>query len=203
MERLLPHDTVYNARYFEFVDREAMASAPGIVRHLVEQFAPSSVMDVGCGTGAVLAELRSAGVSTHMGLEYAEAALEYCRSRGLTVRKFDLEATDEPALPASLDLVISLEVAEHLPARVAGRFVALLTRAGAPVVLTAAPPGQGGTDHVNEQPRAYWVALFRAHGFDFDVETTAALSAGWKAAGATWWYHQNVMVFRPVRPTAT
>jgi SAM-dependent methyltransferase len=198
IERLLPHDFIYNDGYFTFVDREAVASAPGIVEHLVRHFSPRSVLDVGCGTGAMLAEFRQSGVSRLCGLEYAEAALARCLARGLDVRKFDLETDRNPDLPQTFDLVVSFEVAEHLPSSAARAFVSLLSAFRAPVVLTAAPPGQGGTDHVNEQPRTYWVDLFRDHSMDLDENTSAELSSSWKASGVTWWYHQNVMVFRPL-----
>ncbi len=197
INRVLPHDLVYDDEYFASIDQDSSASAPGIVAHLVDKFGPQSVLDVGCGTGAILAEFGKTGIVRLHGLEYAEAALAYCRTRQLDVHKFDLEANADAALPSSLDLVISLEVAEHLPAAIASKFVALLAKPRAPVVLTAAPPGQGGTDHVNEQPKEYWVALFKSQEMDLDTETTQALASGWKLSGVTWWYHQNVMVFRP------
>jgi hypothetical protein len=47
------------------------------------------VIDVGCGTGALLEVLKDYGC-TCLGLEYSEAGLKMCRSRGLDVRKFDI-----------------------------------------------------------------------------------------------------------------
>ena len=33
------------------------------------------------------------------------------------------------------------------------------------MLFSAAVPGQGGENHVNEQPLAYWRAIFREHGY--------------------------------------
>jgi hypothetical protein len=56
-------------------------------------------------------------------------------------------------------------VAEHLPAAAARTFVATLTRHSSLVLFSAAPPGQGGAHHVNEQPYGYWRDLFAERGY--------------------------------------
>ena len=48
------------------------------------------------------------------------------------------------------DLVVSLEVAEHLPSECAETFVDSLTGLGPIVLFSAAIPHQGGTNHANE-----------------------------------------------------
>ncbi len=63
------------------------------------------------------------------------------------------------------DLAISVEVAEHLPPERATSFIADLTAFAPLVLFSAAIPGQGGTDHVNEQWPGYWSRLFAAHGY--------------------------------------
>jgi 2-polyprenyl-3-methyl-5-hydroxy-6-metoxy-1,4-benzoquinol methylase len=119
------------------------------------------VFDVGCGTGALLASLSRRECRVE-GLEYSAEALAYCRRRGLIVHKFDLERDAAEALPTHnrWDTVISMEVAEHLPPWAADRFLDLLSHLGDTIVFTAAAVGQGGTDHVNERPRSYWIKGF-------------------------------------------
>jgi hypothetical protein len=65
----------------------------------------------------------------------------------------------------TFDLVLCIEVAEHLPARRADSFVADLCRLGPVVVFSAAVPGQGGYGHVNEQWPAYWFTPFESAGY--------------------------------------
>jgi SAM-dependent methyltransferase len=188
------HDELYDAPYFEALDRQARISAPAIAESIVEDFSPACVLDVGCGTGALLMELRARGVMAD-GLEYSEAALSLCESRGLTVRRLDLEQTIPRDLGCGYDVVVSMEVAEHLPAKIADRFVALLARSERTVVFTAAVPGQGGSDHVNEQPHAYWIAKFADHGFRHDGERSERWRVRWRDRTVSWYYTQNVMIF--------
>lgn len=197
LRRFLPHNVIYDQRYFQYIDREASASAEGIVRGLVTRFAPSAVLDVGCGTGAMLHRLREAGVKRVVGLEYAAAALDVCESRGLEVHKFDLESNESLQFECGFDLVMSMEVAEHLPPEVAPRYAALLADQKATLVMTAASPGQGGTDHVNEQPQSYWIELLSVHGMRYSASHSDWMRREWERAGVTAWYHQNVMVFLP------
>jgi hypothetical protein len=128
-------------------------------------------------------------------LECSEAGLAQCRAKGLEVRAFDLER--DRLLPPrdGFDVVISTEVAEHLPERVADAFVDALASQGDVIVFTAATPGQGGLDHVNEQPHSYWIAKFATRGLAFDEATSLRWRAAWRNRTATW-YADNLMLFR-------
>ena len=89
--RLPPsHDDEYDAHYYEMVDRTASESSAVIGTSIVRELAPTRVVDVGCGTGALLAALREYGVEC-AGLEYSRVGLAYCRRRSLSVARFDLE----------------------------------------------------------------------------------------------------------------
>ena len=59
------------------------------------------------------------------------------------------------------DLVMCMEVAEHLPHARAPSLVAELTSLSDAVLFSAAVPFQYGTNHVNEQWPEYWSILFR------------------------------------------
>lgn len=192
--RYASHDELYNAPYFAGVDKHARQSAPVMADSIVEDLAPAHVLDVGCGTGALLAELAARGVAAS-GLEYSTAALEYCRTRGLDVQQVNLEEQVPLHLADDCDVTVSMEVAEHLPGEAADGFVRLLCRAQRAVVFTAATPGQGGSDHVNEQPAGYWIAKFARQGFTYDDDRSQRWRARWHARGVTWWYARNVMVF--------
>jgi hypothetical protein len=49
------------------------------------------------------------------------------------------------------DLALCLEVAEHLPAAAGDSLVRRLASVGARILFSAAIPGQGGRNHVNEK----------------------------------------------------
>ena len=69
-------------------------------------------VDVGCGTGVMLQEF-PAGWGSVTGCDFSELALTYCRRRGIR----DLVRCDATRLPFpsdSIDLVLALDVVEHL-----------------------------------------------------------------------------------------
>ena len=196
LERRAAPDELYDERYYDDIDPFMLVSAPAISRSIRREFEPQSVIDVGCGAGALLASLEEAGV-TCVGFDYAEAALERCRRSGLTVRRLDIQRDSIP--PDRAGVVVSTEVAEHLDRESADRFVELLTTLAPIAVVTAALPGQGGTDHVNEQPSEYWIEKFEARGFAFDGDLSTRLRAEWRDAGVEEFLCSSLMIFRDQR----
>lgn len=194
--RVLGHDGIYSDEYYEHtVEGPAVRSSGTIADSIVTDLKPARVVDVGCGTGALLDALRSRGCEV-FGLEYSEAGLKFCRSRNLDVAKFDLER-DTLDDGRTFDAAVSMEVAEHLPEHIADRYVDLLTRLAPVIVFTAAPPGQGGEDHVNEQPPEYWITKFRDRAFEQDTKLSGQWRESWRASDQVEnWYFQNLMIFR-------
>jgi SAM-dependent methyltransferase len=166
------------------------ASARKILGILFERFEPASVLDIGCGLGTWLAVARELGVKDVFGVDgdwLDNATLDI---EPAAVRRVDLE--QGVALERRFDLVISLEVAEHLHERAADSFVSSLARHGDVVLFSAAIPFQGGHHHVNEQFPDYWVERFAAHGhrvLDFVRPRI------WTDTDVLWWLRQNVLVF--------
>jgi SAM-dependent methyltransferase len=188
------HQETYDAEYYEFIESTAVYSQNPMANSIVRDLAPRTVLDLGCGTGALLEALRGRKVKV-AGLEFSDAALAYCKKRRLRVRKFDIARHDLPRKLWRRDVALSFEVAEHLPPELADRFVETLTAASETVVFSAATPGQGGTDHVNEQPHEYWIDKMQALGFRMDEDLTRRWRDEWRGCTANW-YHMNVMVFR-------
>jgi cyclopropane fatty-acyl-phospholipid synthase-like methyltransferase len=188
------HQEIYDAKYYDFVDEAAIWSRNAMADAIVRDLAPRTALDVGCGSGALLEALRDRAVEV-TGLEYSDAGIEHCARRGLPVYKFDIRRSRLPKTWQKFDVVISFEVAEHLAPSLADRYVKLLSRAGDTIVLSAATPGQGGTNHFNEQPHDYWIQKMARRGLEIDLDTSLRWRAEWQGKTATW-YQDNVMVFR-------
>ena len=153
----------YDASFFEYVNVSARAAAERIVPLLQQQLLPASVLDVGCGQGAWLAVWQSHGVQDVVGVDGSYVD----RSRLLFApeRFYAHDLQQGFALGRSFSLVQCLEVAEHLPASSAAPLIDSLVRHGEVIVFSAAPPGQGGHDHVNERSYDYWRELFFRRGY--------------------------------------
>ena len=89
------------------------------------------------------------------------------------------------------DLVISLEVAEHLSPEASDGFVESLTRHGDVILFGAAIPGQRGENHVCERWPGYWVEKLERHGYRV-LDVLRPLF--WDDPGVVWWYKQNMLL---------
>jgi SAM-dependent methyltransferase len=183
-------DVRYTTDFFVERSGASISSARIVVPIVMELIRPRSVIDVGCGIGTWLAVIAEHGVRDYVGIDgdYVD------RSQLLIPR--DLFISRNLAEPVELnrhfDLAVSLEVGEHLPAAAARGFVRSLSRLAPAVLFSAAPPGQGGTYHINEQWPSYWAALFEEHDF---VAVDALRPRIWSRKDVAWWYRQNMLVF--------
>ncbi len=90
------------------------------------------------------------------------------------------------------DIAISVECAEHLEKRYADTFVDNICRHADIIMFGAAIPGQGGVEHVNEQPQSYWIRKFRDRDYKcYDVIRPRF----WNDEDIECWYRQNTFLF--------
>jgi SAM-dependent methyltransferase len=99
---------------------------------------PGRVLDVGAGTGRMLAELRKLGWRA-AGVDGETEAAAFCRRRGVAVALAELGAGQLPFARGRFDLVLALDVLEHLPDDGAAlKEMARVTRPGG-IVLVSVP----------------------------------------------------------------
>lgn len=152
---------------------------------------PESVTDLGCGDGASLRWFREAGAKSLVGVD-PFGPDDWSRGIGLHVRR---DLTQPFDLGKKAELVVCVEVAEHLAEEHADTLVENLVRHGDRILFSAAPPGQGGSDHVNEQPIEYWQRKFAKHGYQ-----TQDIFRHRLHGEVSPWYRQNLfLVARPER----
>lgn len=183
----------YDAEFFKHLRDGCTRSAEVIVPIVLELLPIRSVVDVGCGEGFWLAAFRKLGIKDVFGVDgdYVDRSVLQ-----IPVTCFHTADLVFPLrLDRTFDLAVSLEVAEHLQAESAARFVESLTSLAPAVLFSAAVPFQGGTNHVNEQWPEYWAELFQRYGF---VPVDAIRRRVWKNESVEWWYAQNTLLF--VRP---
>jgi methionine biosynthesis protein MetW len=90
------------------------------------------VLDVGCGGGALMAQLQTQKGAKIRGLEYDPALVKICRARGLKVTRADLESPQALPVKGPFDQVVCGDVLEHLrdPGRVLRSLRPLLAPGG-------------------------------------------------------------------------
>ncbi len=182
--------TDYTKDFYDALREGAERSAKEIIPLVLELIQPKSVIDVGCGLGTWLSVFREYGVADVLGVDgdYVDKTrLEIPEQQFLS---FDLRNPFET--DRQFDLVVSLEVAEHLPSECAETFVNSLTRLGPVILFSAAIPCQGGTNHVNEQWPDYWVKYFKDTGY---VVIDPIRRKIWQSKNIEFWYIQNILMF--------
>lgn len=158
----------YNDSFYDYINVGALKSADVIAPIVMSNFSIKSVLDVGCGQGAWLSQWNKLGVVDTLGIDGS-----YVNEDKLLIPPSSFCAYDiskEYSLKRKFDLVQSLEVAEHISEKNADIFIANLVAHGNLILFSAAPKGQGGDHHVNEQSYDYWRIKFSNHGYEvFDI----------------------------------
>lgn len=182
--------TPYSSEYFQLVDAQSDSSAEVVVPILCELLAPTAVVDVGCGSGIWLKHFLLEGILDVLGIDGPWIDRELLSIPESCFEVVDLSQPPKPR--RGFDLVLSLEVAEHLPPKAAEPFVNFLVGLGPAVAFSAAIPSQGGSGHLNEQWPGYWSRLFSNRGYvPFDVIRPEI----WADERVAWWFRQNLTLY--------
>ena len=180
----------YDRGYFVARQHGWDVSAAAVAEAMLALFPIRSVVEIGCGTGNLLAAFAARGAADVLGLDGPNVPRDLLCLPESQVRRWDL--ADLATLPRRFDLACSLEVGEHIPARAAPDFVRMLTAAAPIVLFGAAIPGQGGPGHVNEQRQSWWARHFAAAGC---VTLDCLRPALCEVTGIEWYYAQNILVY--------
>jgi SAM-dependent methyltransferase len=180
----------YTPKFFTLHEQGSERSAARMVPELLTIFRPRSVIDVGCGTGAWIAEFMKQGVTDVVGVDG-----DYVRTEQLKIHQQHFLVRDllKPLMIGrTFDLAVSLEVAEHLPESRSTGFISELVQLAPVVLLSAAITLQGGTFHINEQWPDYWEAIFRQHDY---VTLDCLRCLVWDDESVDLWYRQNTILY--------
>ena len=169
---------------------EHISSANQILKILFQYYHPNKIIDVGCGSGSWLRVAQELGAESITGIDGLWLKKEMLLSNKIELISHDLEIPF-PDL-GIYDLVISLEVAEHLTKNRAESFIKDLCNLSKVILFSAAIPGQGGDHHINEQWQSYWNGLFRDNNYlCFDIIRHKV----WEKKQVKPWYKQNCLVY--------
>ena len=168
---------LYNAEYYHsgcgpipYEEPEHWVNFFGMIAdRIVADIHPKTVLDAGCAMGYLVAALRDRGVEAY-GVDISAYAISKVRE---DVRPFCKVGSLTEPLPAGLpdryDLVVTIEVLEHLYAEDGRQAIRNLCQLTDKVLFTSTPDDFTEPTHVNVQQREYWCRTFFENGFVDDI----------------------------------
>lgn len=156
-------------------DEEWLRFFGGIADRIAADIAPRRVLDAGCAMGLLVEALVARGIDGH-GVDISEYAISQaapalagrCRVGSLTM-----------PLDAQYDLVVCIEVLEHMPADEARLALTNICAHASDVLFSSSPTDFGETTHVNVQPPEAWAEAFAREGFLRDLDYDASYITPW------------------------
>ncbi|MBW3589236.1 MAG: methyltransferase domain-containing protein [Actinobacteria bacterium] len=166
---------LYDRHYYESYTEDAekygyiepwLSFFGSIADYIAEDIKPATVMDVGCGFGILVKALRERDIQA-FGIDISEYAMsqvdaeirEYCQLGSIT-----------DSLPQAYDLIVCIEVVEHLPPKEALSAVTNICRHTEDVIFSSTSDGFREPTHLNVRPMEYWAELFARNGFYRDLD---------------------------------
>ena len=164
---------LYNEEYYEthcskgaaapyrHGEREWEEFYAGVADNVVRSLAPRTVYDAGCAIGFLVEALWDRGAEAH-GRDISEFAIDHVRP---DVRDYCSVGSITDPIEGTFDLVICVEVLEHLSPTDASLAVKQMTGATDRILFSSTPTDFDEPTHINVRPPIYWLRLFAEYGF--------------------------------------
>ena len=173
---------------YDQIESEEKPFADRLATWIKENINPKKVVDIGCGPGTYVYSLRDNNVNAYgYDIDDRVDGKDYLKKLSL------FEVNDKS------DVVICLEVAEHIETELSDSIVDSIIRNvndDGMIIWTAAIPGQGGVGHINCQTKEYWEEKFISRGFYRDCTIENNLLEYIRSGPYMGWFLQNLMVFK-------
>jgi len=132
---------------------------------VIEVLKPASVIEAGCAMGVLVRQFLKRGVPV-AGFDYSEDAIKFSGAADENLVGHIFQHDLRAPLDRVADVVICIEVLEHIEAEGAAPAVkTLCDMADRYVVFSSTPDDVDSIQHPNVQQPDYWDALFRENGF--------------------------------------
>ena len=142
---------------------------------IARDIAPRRVLDAGCAIGLLVETLRSKGIDA-TGFDVSSFAIDQVAE---TLKPFCWKATATDELEERYDLIVCVEVLEHMSKPDAEAAIGNFCRHSDDVLFSSSPLDYREATHVNVHPPEYWAELFGRHGFFRDVDFDASFITPW------------------------
>lgn len=175
-------DHIYNEFYYRHDCGQPYERSPewlnffgSIAEKIVKRINPASILDAGCAMGFLVESLRDRGADAY-GVDVSEYAIQMARQ---DIKPYCFVGSLLNPLPRRYDLVVCIEVLEHLQPDTAEIAIKHLCEASDDILFSSTPFDYYEATHFNVQPPEYWAQLFALNGFVRDVDFDASFITPW------------------------
>jgi hypothetical protein len=146
-----------------------------IAERIDQDIQPASVLDAGCAIGLLVEGLRQRGVEA-WGIDISEYAIQNVSPE---IRSCCRVASVADPLDRDYDLIVSIEVLEHMHPPQAQAAIANFCQHSDDILFSSTPFDYKEVSHFNVQPPEAWAELFARQGFYRDVDFDASFITPW------------------------
>jgi hypothetical protein len=156
-------------------DAHWLAFFASIADRIITDISPRTVIDAGCAMGLLVEAFRQRGVEA-WGIDLSSYAIERVDQ---TVKPFCTQGSIAEPFGRRVDLVVCIEVVEHMPPADADAAIANFCAHTDDVLFSSSPNDHREPTHINVRPAEDWAEQFARHGFFRDPEFDAGFIAPW------------------------
>lgn len=147
----------------------------GIAKQIKAEIQPGSVLDAGCAWGFLVECLRKIDVEAY-GVDISEYAIQKAHE---SIQPYVSVGSITAPFARKYDLIVSIEVLEHLSKSDAEAAIANLCQHSNDILFSSTPFDYKEVTHFNVQSPDYWMEQFARHGFIRDMDFDATFITPW------------------------
>lgn len=147
----------------------------GVAAQIDTGIALKTVLDAGCAIGLLVEQLRARGIAAE-GIDISEYAIAQADR---TVQPYVRIGSVAEPFGRRYDLIVCIEVLEHMPAADAEAAVANFCAHTDDVLFLSSPLDYKEATHFTVRPVEHWAALFARAGFFRDIDFDARFLTLW------------------------
>ncbi len=146
-----------------------------LAEHISLEIAPRKVLDAGCAKGFLVEALRDRGIDAY-GVDFSDYAIASVRE---DVRPYCWVGSLTEDLKDDYDLIVCIEVLEHMAADESEIAIANICRHTDDVLFSSTPNDYGEATHINLHSAEWWAERFARNGFFRDTGHDASYLTAW------------------------
>lgn len=187
---------VYDTDFYEDANKLKILSSKQVASIINSYYDFKTILDIGCGMGLYIQELQKLGKDV-IGCDNSVYGIKKAPQEIIV---FYADVTKPIFLNKKFDIVLCFEVAEHIKKKDSKQLIDNCTNHSDTILFTAAPKGQGGVGHINEQSFEYWKNLFHLKNFQYYYDLSEKIKQEMKSNNVVEWIANNFMSFHKTYP---